>query len=103
MSDCWPITTKEIKGFYLPNLTEKKYGEFDRLSKRLEQRLEDTKKYIGTKQVDYEYKHKECKSEIDEIDDLLAEVYELTDEELHYIKNFALKYRIGSGADDKNN
>lgn len=103
MSDCWHITTKEIKRFYLPNLTEKKYGEFDRLSKRLEQRLEDTKKYIGTKQVDYEYKHKECKSEIDEIDDLLAEVYELTDEELHYIKNFALKYRIGSGADDKNN
>lgn len=69
----------------------------------VEQRLKDTKKYIGTKQVDYEYKHKECKSEIDEIDDLLAEVYELTDEELHYIKNFALKYRIGSGADDKNN
>ncbi|MBQ6979389.1 MAG: N-6 DNA methylase [Clostridia bacterium] len=102
VSDCWHITTKELKGFYLPVLSDKAYKKFEILSEKLEQRLEQTKKYIGTKQVNYEYKHKECKSEINEIDDLLAEVYELSNEELLYIKTFALKYRMGSGADDKN-
>lgn len=103
MSDCWHITTKELKGFYIPTLTENQYKAFDSLSKQLESRLEQTKKYIGSKQADYEYKHKECKDEIDAIDDLLAEIYELTEEELIYIKSFALKYRMGSGADDKDN
>ena len=103
MSDCWHITAKELKGFYIPTLTEGQYKSFDSLSEQLERRLEQTKKYIGSKQADYEYKHKECKEEIDAIDDLLADVYDLTQEELTYIKNFALKYRMGSGADDKDN
>lgn len=103
MSDCWHITAKELKGFYIPVLTEEQYMLFDCLSEQLEKRLEQTKKYIGSKQVDYEYKHKECKTEIDKIDDLLADIYKLTEEELAYIKNFALKYRMGSGTDDKDN
>lgn len=101
ISDCWHITKKELEGFYIPTLKEEQYKVFDRLSEKLERRLEQTKKYIGSKQVDYEYKHKECKAEIDEIDDFLAGIYELTNEESFYIKNFALKYRMGSGIDDK--
>lgn len=102
MSDCWHITTKELKGFYLPTITAEDYKDFEILSKTLENKLESTKKYIGTKQVDYEYKHKDCKDEIDKIDERLAQIYELTKEEIHYIKNYALKYRLGSGADGKN-
>ena len=37
------------------------------LAKQLEEKLEQTKKYIGTKQSDYEYKHRDCKKEIDNI------------------------------------
>ena len=103
MSDCWHITTKELKGFLIPELTSEQYLLFDRLSQNLEEKLENTKKYIGTKQADYEYKHKECKNEIDAIDNLLASIYDLTNDELSYIKSFALKYRMGSGADDKDN
>ncbi len=102
MSDCWHITTKELKGFYLPTIPLEDYKDFEVLSKTLEDKLESTKKFIGTKQVDYEYKHKDCKDEIDKIDERLAQIYELTDEEMHYIKNYALKYRLGSGADGKN-
>ena len=102
-SDCWHITTKELKGFYIPALSQKQYKSFESLSEKLERRLEQTKKYIGSKQADYEYKHKECKAEIDEIDDLLSDIYDLTEEELKYVKSFALKYRTGSGADDKDN
>ena len=99
MSDCWHITTKELRGFYLPTITAEDYKDFEILSKNLEDKLESTKKFIGTKQVDYEYKHKDCKNEIDIIDEKLAQIYELTNEESHYIKNYALKYRLGSGAD----
>lgn len=101
VSDCWHITKKELKGFRIPTLTAEQYRLFEPLSQSLEKKLESTKKYIGTKQTEYEYKHKECKAEIDAIDRLLASVYELSDEELSYIRNFALKYRMGSGADDK--
>ena len=101
-SDCWHLTAKEMKGFYFPDLPDERYEIFDALATKLENRLEQTKTYVGTKQVDYEYKHKECKGEIDEIDDMLADVYGLTDEETAYVRNYALKYRTGSGANDKN-
>jgi len=48
--------------------------------------------------VDYEYKHKEGKDIIDEIDDEMAKIYHLSETQLYYIKNFGLKYRLGDGA-----
>lgn len=99
MSDCWHITTKELRGFLVPNV-EKISFNFDKLAKKLETKLERTKKYIGTKQTDYEYKHKLCKDVIDEIDDELAKIYNLTVDEVLYIKSYALKYRLGGGNDD---
>ena len=65
---------------------------------RLEEKLEQTKVYVGTKQVDYEYKHKECKDIIDEIDSEIAKIYKLSKTQLDYITNFGLKYRLGDGA-----
>ena len=59
-------------------------------------------KYIGSKQTEYEYKHKECKDVIDEIDDALADVYGLTKEELDYVKNFSITYRTGEKNDQDN-
>ena len=35
--------------------------DFKELRKKLEQELEKTKKYVGSKQTEYEYKHKFCK------------------------------------------
>lgn len=99
ISDCWHITTKELKSFKIPakNID---LDRFDKLSKKLETKLENTKNYVGTKQVDYEYKHKLCKNVIDEIDDELAKIYNLTQIELDYIKSFAIKYRAGGKIDD---
>ena len=65
----------------------------------LENKLEDTKVFVGTKQTEYEYKHKECVDVIHEIDDFINGLYGLTDEESIYIKNFLYRYRIGGGAD----
>jgi len=103
VSDSWHITAKELKGFLVPVINEKANDIFSPLSNRLEQELEKTKRFIGSKQTDYEYKHKACKATIDMIDNSLAEYYNLSVDELLYVKQYALQYRLGSGANDKGN
>lgn len=97
ISDGWHITNKELSFIKFPAKIENK-DLWQNLALRLEEKLEKTKVYVGTKQVDYEYKHKACKDVIDEIDDELAKVYKLSKTQLEYIKNFGLKYRLGNGA-----
>lgn len=101
VSDCWHITNKELSGFTVPKVID--YSEISALAKKLESQLEKTKRYVGTKQTEYEYKHKECTNEIHEIDDLICSMYGLTDEETIYIKNFAYRYRISGGVENENN
>ena len=64
---------------------------------KLENKLEKTKKYIGSKQTEYEYKHKDCKVEIDAIDLALQNIYDLTDDEVAYLRDYKLKYRTSNG------
>ena len=99
LSDCWHITTKELKHLLLPKQVNdnKIYVE---LYQKLEKKLEQTKKYIGSKQTNYEYKHKYCKDIIDEIDNYIGQVYGLNEEEIQYCKNFSLRYRISEGKND---
>lgn len=95
VSDCWHITRKELNLFTIPKNIN--YAVFDNLAKQLENQLEITKKYVGTKQTNYEYKHRNCLDQIDMIDDFVNSIYGLTDEESKYIKKFAFTYRIGGG------
>lgn len=99
ISDCWHITRKELIGFTVPD--NPNFAETDRLSVQLEEKLENTKKYVGTKQTEYEYKHKECVEEIHQIDNYINKLYGLTEEESIYIKNFAYRYRIGGGIENE--
>lgn len=101
ISDCWHITRKELIGFKVPDIEN--FETTNRLANALEQRLEETKVFVGTKQTDYEYKHKECVNVIHEIDDYINALYGLTDEESIYIKNFSYRYRIGGGAENGRN
>lgn len=95
ISDCWHITGKDLLNFKVP-IENIDFDKFDKIAHKIEQKLEKTKKYIGSKQTEYEYKHKECKEEIDEIDDALKDVYNLTTEEITYLKNHKLKYRVSN-------
>jgi hypothetical protein len=71
------------------------------LSRRLSIRLEETSFHRTMK-----YKHdtltvqcivpKNGKSVIDEIDDILGQYYEMTELETDFIKNFDIKFRVGS-------
>ena len=96
LSDCWHITRKELDSFSVPEIDEQRKRQFSVLATRLGEKLENTKVYIGSKQVDYEYKHKLCKDVIDEIDDALKEVYDLDNDDINYVKSFKLKYRLSN-------
>ena len=75
----------------------------NKLAIALEQRLEETKVFVGTKQTEYEYKHKNCIEEIHKIDDYINKIYGLNEEESIYVKNIAIKYRTGGGVKDERN
>lgn len=99
ISDCWHITRKELKNFLVPKIND--FIETDKLANKLERKLEMTKVYVGTKQVEYEYKHKKCIKEIHDIDDYINKLYKLNKEESVYIKKFAYKYRMGEGVNNE--
>lgn len=95
ISDCWHVTKKELSLFIIPTIENTE--RFVSLAEALQSKLEQTKKYIGSKQTNYEYKHRECKKEIDDIDDALQSVFQLSDIELHFIKNYKINYRMSNG------
>lgn len=94
ISDCWHITQKELRAFAIKDC-DKYDKQLTKLAEKLKIKLEETKLYVGTKQTDFEYKHKDCIKTIHEIDDVICKIYDLNDREKMYIKNFALRYRIG--------
>lgn len=97
VSDCWHITNKELHGFMVPDIND--YAAASELATALENKLEATKLYVGTKQTEYEYKHKSCIDEIHATDDFINGLFGLSDAESLYIKNFAYRYRVSGGAE----
>jgi hypothetical protein len=93
-SDCWHITKQELKEFSidLDKIIDEKLLV---LSTKLEKDLEAKKGYVGSVQSEYEYYHRKSKPIIDEIDKVLARHYSFTEEELDYIINYDIKYRMG--------
>ncbi|MDR0644019.1 MAG: Eco57I restriction-modification methylase domain-containing protein [Treponema sp.] len=94
ISDCWHITKQEFKEFSI-NLDEIIDERLSYLSTELEKDLEAKKSYVGSVQTEYEYYHRKSKPIIDEIDMVLAKHYGFTEEELDFIINYDIKYRMG--------
>ena len=101
ISDCWHITNKELEQFSVPEITNYQAKKYKKLSVELNNLLETTKVKINSKQSMYEYKHRFCKSCIDNIDNELAKLYNLTQEELNYIKNYQIYYRSAGEISEK--
>ena len=76
VSDCWHVR-KDLNGFMMPRQID--MTRATELACNLRQRLEETKVYVGTKQTQYEYKHRECLEEIRAIDDFINAAYGLTE------------------------
>lgn len=103
-SDCYNETKKYITEFYIPQKIN--FEQFESLANRLNESL-----LSNMKIVEYKYRNrgvvrfaqffpKKSKPIIDEIDKVLAKHYGFTDEELDFIINYDIKYRMG---DELNN
>lgn len=102
ISDVWHITLKDLNNFKIDfsliDTSIKK--QIEKIYNQLETNLEQSKKYIGTKQTEYEYQHKKDKILIDKIDKYFAKVFDLSNTELDYIKKYQLKYRMNGELDN---
>ena len=98
-SDCEHINDGLIRGFHIPSNWED--TDWIKLSRQLTKSIEEnsTRKTISTSQghtIEYnEIEALKSKLIIDEIDRVLAKHYGFTDEELDFIINYDIKYRMG--------
>lgn len=106
-SDCYHLNKPEVELFPIDfsnkNLVEKLASISEKLGKNLilnSQRRIYTYKTSGRVEYD-EYYPKKSKPIIDEIDKVLAEHYGFTQEELDFIINYDIKYRMGKELDNE--
>lgn len=101
MSDCYNLTKKYFEEFKIPELRKNDITNIRLLSNKVQKELIDKMEI-----VEYAYKNKgnvifaqfypsKSKPIIDEIDKVLAQHYGFTDEELDFIINYDIKYRMG--------
>ena len=100
-SDCRHLNLREIISFPFPDIKDIKLDNIEKLSRSL---LKDYEKNKNKKETEYktsgkviyeEYFPRYSKSIIDKIDEEVANYYKLTNEELDYIINYDIKYRMG--------
>ena len=104
-SDCRHVNKREVEGFRcdLQRLLEREKVVIRRLGEQLSKSLEHTSEY---REMKFGHDHlrvqciipKHSKPILDEIDRVLARHYGFTDEELDFIINYDLKYRLGRDA-----
>lgn len=100
-SNCRHLTNREIESFPFSDNIESNLMRLNSLCDIYEESLERNKKRNVTKNkntgeiIQDFYFCKLSKSVIDEIDKVLAECYGFTEEELDFIINYDIKYRMG--------
>jgi len=92
ISDGWHIRKSDLMKFDFKH--HKPSLELVELSYTIEREIEATKVFVGSKQVEYEYRHKSVKSFIDKIDYVLADIYDLSGEDVDFIIMYNSKYRM---------
>jgi hypothetical protein len=96
ISDVWHITQKDLNAIQLDFSKVENHvkSEIKYLYQIFEENLEKNKVEINSKQTDFEYKHKNEKTFIDKFDAKICELFYLTQEEIEYIKNYQIRYRM---------
>ena len=100
-SDCYHLNKTEIVDFPVDFRNIQECDQFVELSTvyetdQIHKSMRRVYVYQTSGRVEYdEFYPKRSKEIIDKIDDMLGNYYGLTDEETDYVKNFAIKYRMG--------
>ncbi|MEJ5251628.1 MAG: Eco57I restriction-modification methylase domain-containing protein [Armatimonadota bacterium] len=109
LSDCRHLNIREIENFPI-GLENMSSSIKEKLVQLMEQLMADMRKHAQRKEAYYkttgrvvydEFYPKYSKSIIDEIDQVLARHYGFTDEELDFIINYDIKYRMGQGEEEE--
>lgn len=106
VSDIYHVVSRDLVGFPVPILRGE---ELDKLVKTYKNYLKDlfekskerTYRYSTGLAVYQELYPRNSKALQNEIDRVLAKHYGLTDEELDFIINYDIKYRMGRGSEDE--
>ena len=100
-TNCRDFNPSDLGAVPIPSYVAGGVTQFRELAKRLTVRLQETSDVAGATynvggSVRYQrFTPKLAKPIIDEIDSVLAEHYGFTDEELDFIINYDIKYRMG--------
>ena len=100
-TNCRDFNPSDLESVSVPESIANGVAHFEGLAKRITNRLEETSEvgsatYRVGGAVQYQrFSPASAKSIIDEIDRVLAEHYGFTDEELDFIINYDIKYRMG--------
>lgn len=107
-SDCRHVNKREVEGFRcdLNRLLRTQQRQVNQLAERLSASLQKNSEF---REMRFKHDHlrvqciipKFSKPIIDEIDTVLAEHYGFTAEELDFILNYDIKYRLGRDAEDE--
>jgi hypothetical protein len=104
-SDCRNLNKREIVGFRVPQIPEHEAETFAEALPRLMASYNDNStcrtvyyKGVGNVTVQY-FNFRPSKRILDEIDRTLARHYGFTEEELDFIINYDIKYRMGQDAE----
>ena len=106
LSDCRHVNLREIRSFPI-GLAQMDDVLKQRLSALTDELMADLKQHARRKETQYkatgrvvydEFSPRHSKPIIDKIDRVLAEHYGFTDEELDFIINYDIKYRLGLGS-----
>ena len=104
-SDCYHLNKREVGQFPIDLSNKELAPKIAPIAERLMADIKEKSRrrvyvYKTSGRVEYdEFYLKESKSIIDEIDRVLAQHYEFTPEELDFIINYDIKYRMGLGND----
>jgi hypothetical protein len=106
--DCRNLNKREILGFRIPKIPESQTDTFSKTLSRLMASYNKNSthrtvlyKAVGNVTVQY-FNFRPSKPILDEIDTVLAEHYGFTAEELDFILNYDIKYRLGRGEEQAN-
>ncbi len=102
-SNCRDLAMREVTSFPIQQTDAKHTQTLQRISTELTQKYHKEKTLRGRTYPSgyveyYEYYPDRMKSIIDAVDVVLAQMYDFTDEELDFIINYDIKYRMGLDA-----
>ena len=98
ISDAWHITSKDLNNL---KIDFSKFTSSDRkkISDQyflFETSIDNNKTYIGSKQTTFAFQHKKDKILIDQLDHFFAKMFKLSKQELFYLRDYQLKYRMNN-------